>query len=723
MQKNQIIMIAIIAFAVVAICAIGAFVILRVTSTPEATATVPVPIEPTFTSTAEAVGGGVWERIQASGTIIVGTSADYPPFEYYADETHLDGFDIALMDAIAQRLGLQVQYKDFAFEGLTGALQLGQIDIAIAAISVTPEREAIVDFSDVYFVGSGSALADAGSAIADITSPDQLAAYTVGVQRGTVYQDWVQTNLVDTGQMPAQNLLAYEKASDAVRDLTQQRVQLVLMDTQPAEVAAKDAGVKLVGEGINQQRFSIAIPKGETELKTQLDESLTDLNNSGLIAQLAKQYLDLDPHELQPTPTPTPVPAASSTPVPPPVGCIDGLALVKHLSFDDQNMSAPPTLNPGTPFVKGWRVQNTGTCTWDTSYQLVYVQGNKPAARMGGKPTKIQAQVPPGQTYDVSVDLVAPLHSGTYQGLWQMENGSGQGFGERLQVGIRVEAQATVTPVPTQTPVPGITFTVGRDHIKSGECVVFHWNVAGVQAVYFYADGERWQDHGVAGQGSQQECPPVTTTYNLRVVYNDGSVDTRQITVYVEASPDAPYIQRFTADPQQITLGQCVDIRWDVEGNVTQVRITANGADLWPGGAPTSGKLQDCPTQAGNVGYAIDASGPGGTSQGQENVKVHGEAPPTPLPTQQPPDQPVIYSFSVTPEEIPAGACVTISWSTGGGVSWVTVLRDEYTVLDNAPFTSQAQDCPPTAGDVLYRLLAYNPEDVKAKAKQTVTVR
>ena len=74
------------------------------------------------------------------------------------------------------------------------------------------------------------------------------------------------------------------------------------------------------------------------------------------------------------------------------------------------------------------------------------------------------------------------------------------------------------TPVPTQTPVPGIVFTVDRTDIRSGECVVFGWSVENVREVYFYAEGERWQDNGVVGEGQQRECPPHTTTYYLRVV-------------------------------------------------------------------------------------------------------------------------------------------------------------------------------------------------------------
>jgi heat shock protein HslJ len=100
-----------------------------------------------------------WERIQAAGKMIVGTSADYPPFESRVGESQIDGFDIALMDEIGRRLGVSIEYHDLPFDALGPALLQGQMDAAIAAIAKTPEREAYADFSSVYLVDKGAALA------------------------------------------------------------------------------------------------------------------------------------------------------------------------------------------------------------------------------------------------------------------------------------------------------------------------------------------------------------------------------------------------------------------------------------------------------------------------------------------------------------------------------------------------------------------------------------
>lgn len=100
-----------------------------------------------------------WQRAQAAGKLVFGTAADYPPFEFYNSNFELDGFDIALARAIGAALGVEVEFRDYAFDGLLNAVVLGQVDAAIGAISVTPERKQLVDFTNLYYIGNSVALA------------------------------------------------------------------------------------------------------------------------------------------------------------------------------------------------------------------------------------------------------------------------------------------------------------------------------------------------------------------------------------------------------------------------------------------------------------------------------------------------------------------------------------------------------------------------------------
>jgi len=509
--------------------------------------------------------------------------------------------------------------------------------------------------------------------------------------------------LIDTGQMSPDSLFAYAKAEDAIGDLLAGRIELVVLDSQPAQAFVEQGGVKIVGVGVNQQHYAIALRKGEAALKAKIDEVITSLYNDGTIASLSERYLGTP--ELLPTPTPGP----TSVPAPTPA-CVDGLALVKHLTTEGD-------MQPGQAFTKGWQVQNSGTCPWTTAYKLVFVEGDK----MGGEPVAVARQVNSGETYDMQVSLVAPLNPGDYQGTWQMVNAEGKAFGERLKVTIRVLAVPTVTPRPTQTPSPSVKFEADRYEIKAGECVVFTWSAQNVKEVYFYAEGEAWQEHGVAGQGSSTECPPVTTAYYLRVVHTDNTVEVPQIIITVQPAPAAPQIVRFTVDPAgQITLGQCVQIRWQVDGDVDKVKLSANGNVLWEP-APTTGNTQDCPAAAGTVSYMLEAVGPGGTSRGQQNINVVEPATATPEPP-PPPEDPAIYSFSVSPNQIQAGECVAIAWSVGGGTTYSRILRNGAVIIDDAGYTGQVMDCLDTAGSYTYQIEAQNPTGMVVSQQQPVNV-
>jgi hypothetical protein len=346
---------------------------------------------------------------------------------------------------------------------------------------------------------------------------------------------------------------------------------------------------------------------------------------------------------------------------------------------------------------------------------------------MGGQPAIVDRQVKPGETYDFNVNLVAPLTPGTYQAFWTMRNGQGQLFGDRVWVGIQVVGAATATPPPTQTPSPNIQFTVDRTQIKQGECVTFAWSVDNVQAVYFYANGQDWRQHGVGGQDKRTECPSATTTYNLRVVYRDGSTELRQITIYVEpASVGAPVIAYFSVAPEgQIPTNQCVTISWDVQGTVNTVKLARNNSDIW-NPAPVKGQIQDCPPGPGSFGYTIEATGPGGTSRAQRNLTVvEPSAPPptaTPVPATPAPNPPVIQSFAVSPREIEVGGCVQVSWRVAGDVNLIVILRDGVIVLDNAPREGAGQDCLSETGTVTYSLQASNSAGGQDTRSESVTV-
>ncbi|MEZ4673960.1 MAG: ABC transporter substrate-binding protein [Caldilineaceae bacterium] len=226
-----------------------------------------------------------WARVQRAGKLVIGTAADYAPFEFYNSNYELDGFDIGLAKALGEQLGVEVEFNDYAFDGLIEQVQLGNIDAAIAAISVTPGRRELVDFTNLYYIGN-SAVVASSTFTETITAPADMAGLTVGVQRGTTYQAWAQQNLVDTGYVAQADLIPYRTVRDMFTDLRANRLNVGLMGKLTADLAASGRGLAIVGEGLTSQQFAIAVAKGSS-LVEPLNEALLALQADGEFAELS----------------------------------------------------------------------------------------------------------------------------------------------------------------------------------------------------------------------------------------------------------------------------------------------------------------------------------------------------------------------------------------------------------------------------------------------------
>ena len=641
-----------------------------------------------------------WSRIQDAGKIVFGTAADYPPFEFYNSKFELDGFDIALAKAIGEQLGLEVQFKDYAFDGLLDAVHLGAVDSGIAAISVTPDRQQVVDFSNLYYIGNSVAMAS-DTFTRTIRSATDFGGLTVGVQRGTTFQARAQEMLVDSGVIPQENLVDYPNVSAAIVDLRSGNLDVALMGEKTAAEAMKNASdLKLVGEGFYQQQYGIAVPKG-SNLTNKLNQALVTLQSNGTFAELVKLYLAEDPKQVTPnqetgtvdntpaTATPAATPVATPgvpTPTATPEPCIDEMAFVGDLNLDDQNMTAPPVMAPGQNFSKGWRMRNSGTCTWAPDYAIAYVNGNRPEAQMNGQPTQVGQRVAPGETIDIWVALQAPQVYGTFQGFWQMRNSTQQYFGQVVWVGIQVpDPNPPPPPPPPPASKPDPNLRADSSYINQGQCTTIRWDIDGVMAVFFVENGNQT---GVGGHDTRNVCPNQTTTYVLRVMYMDGSTTDFPITINV--NPNGDYTMNFWADNTNISAGQCTTLRWDVR-NVQAVYLNGEGV-------PGVSQRDVCPGQT--TTYTLTATKMDGTQDSRQvTINVSGGQPP-------PPETPKIDQFSVSSNQIHLGECVTFNWRTDNAQA-INLMRNGSPIVTAGGTNGSAQDCPPAGGLYEYRLDAY----------------
>jgi polar amino acid transport system substrate-binding protein len=661
----------------------------------------------------------IWERINQNKKIVVGISPDYPPFAYVDQNFAIQGYDLALIQEVGKRLNLPLDIRNMAFDGLMNSLLLGQIDIAAAAISITPERDKVIDFTNVYYVGEDALLARNDSSIQIAQSAD-LAKYRIGVQKASAYEEWINTNLVASGLMPPQNLITYQTTENAIKALVSPNpeIDLVMLDAQPADVYATAQPVKVIIKGLDPQRFALAIPHNATILQARLNQALTDMQNDGTLDALAQKYLNIT----NPAPLPTREPTVQPVP---PTGCLDGMKFVQDLNFPDDNMASPAPFQPGATIQKSWRIQNIGTCTWNSDYTLTYVSSNPPNLPIGGNPVPIQGQVAPGQTYDISASVVAPTQPDRYQSIWNLRNPRGEFFGDRLWIGFDVIGQFTPTTAP-QTPTIS-RFTVDRNQILQGQCVSLNWQFSGsnISLSRIFSNNQLiLQD--MASTGSSPNCPPNTGTVEYRLQIDTQSAGSAVASQFVTVLPSTqptitpfltpvqpPLINFFVVDNSQIALGQCVNLSWAFSGsNLISAQLFRNDNLIGNGLFPSESQ-QDCPDSIGTQQYRLQLTSlTSGTAQSSVFVNVSS-------PTPTIPPVPVIQTFTAQPNIIQQGDCVNLSWAfTAPGQVNSQLLRNGQTIASNVSFQGGFQDCinfEVTEGQVHYTLrIDYAPGGVVA---------
>ena len=230
--------------------------------------------------------------IQKAGAIKVGTSADYPPFEYFDSNGEKAGFDIALMEEIAKRLGAKLEWDDIAFESLMAAVEKGEIDLAISAIPYQAEAPDKVAFSDPYYVAEVAIVA-AEPFAGQIKNPADVTGYKVGVLSGSMQETWLMNNLILAGKMAETSLYRFARADEAAKDLENGRIEVWMADLVPAEALVEQVGgLKIVYQDESSgEAMSIIMRKDDHELLAAINDILRELAQEGIIKQLAMQYI------------------------------------------------------------------------------------------------------------------------------------------------------------------------------------------------------------------------------------------------------------------------------------------------------------------------------------------------------------------------------------------------------------------------------------------------
>lgn len=216
------------------------------------------------------------------GTLTVGSDIPFPPFEQ-GDPPDYEGFDIDLINAVADKLGVETSIQDAPFNLLLSGGG-GQFDFAIAATTVTPERAQKVDFTDPYFDAEQGLLVPAGS---DIQSVDDLAGKIVGAQDGTTGETFAND------ETDASEVRPFPQIDDAYNALKNGQVDAVLNDLPSVQAAVDQlGGLEVVDEFPTDEQYAMYAQKG-SPIIAPLNAALQEVKDDGTLEDLYQKWFKI----------------------------------------------------------------------------------------------------------------------------------------------------------------------------------------------------------------------------------------------------------------------------------------------------------------------------------------------------------------------------------------------------------------------------------------------
>lgn len=223
-----------------------------------------------------------------AGKLTMSTNAQFPPYESVADDgkgyegTGFEGIDIEIAYALAQKLGLELVVDDMDFDSALSAVQTGKSDIVAAGVTVTPERQNTMCFTDSYANGVQVVIVKEGS---DIKSIDDLEGKKIGTQRGTTGYIYCSDDFGD------ENVVAYDDGLTAVQALNNGQVDAVVIDNAPAkEFIAANPGLVILDTSYAEEDYAIGMAKGSA-LEDAINATLEELKADGTLQSIVDKYI------------------------------------------------------------------------------------------------------------------------------------------------------------------------------------------------------------------------------------------------------------------------------------------------------------------------------------------------------------------------------------------------------------------------------------------------
>lgn len=221
------------------------------------------------------------EKTAEGGTLIMGTNATFPPYEYYEGD-EIVGIDVEIAQAIGEKLGMEVTVEDMEFDALIPALASNKVDIVAAGMTVTPERQESVNFTDTYATAAQVIIIKQGS---DIASSEDLNGKILGVQMGTTGDSLAS-------EIEGAQVERFNKYFEAIQSVLQGKIDAVIIDSAPAKAfAEKDENLVILDEALSSEDYAMAINKDNTELLDKVNAAIAELDEEGTLDEIVNKYI------------------------------------------------------------------------------------------------------------------------------------------------------------------------------------------------------------------------------------------------------------------------------------------------------------------------------------------------------------------------------------------------------------------------------------------------
>jgi polar amino acid transport system substrate-binding protein len=228
-----------------------------------------------------------------SGVLTVGMEIGYPPMEYYdADGKTPQGFDVDMAKAVAEKLGLRVEFVDTPWSDIFAGVETGKYDCVMSSVTITPERLAAHNFSKPY-VGNALAMALLKNSPVTARSPQDCAGLGVSYQAKTTSETFM-ARLADQGVrfIPYE----YERVINCFEELRQSRVDVIITDFLVAlnYVSPPDSPFELVWQGPAEEKFGVCLKKGNDPLTVEINKALDALFADGTLQKISQRIFNRD---------------------------------------------------------------------------------------------------------------------------------------------------------------------------------------------------------------------------------------------------------------------------------------------------------------------------------------------------------------------------------------------------------------------------------------------